>query len=101
MLRQRIITALVMVAGFLAAIVFVSLPGLAVIFGIIVTVGGWEWARMAGWQSNISRGVYASVLAIIWVAFTFTATLVVPLWIARFNPFWVWPVCGGLWQCFG
>ena len=59
MLRQRIITAVMLVAGFLAAIVFVSLPGLAVIFGIIVTVGGWEWARMAGWQSKVSRGVYA------------------------------------------
>lgn len=65
MLRQRIMTALVLVAGFLAAIVFISLPGLAVIFGIIVTVGGWEWARMAGWQSNVSRGVYAFILAII------------------------------------
>jgi len=62
MLRQRIITALVMVAGFLAAIVFVSLPGLAVIFGIIVSMGGWEWARMAGWQSYVSRSVYVFVL---------------------------------------
>ncbi|MFT5711205.1 MAG: phosphatidate cytidylyltransferase [Halioglobus sp.] len=65
MLRQRIITALVMVAGFLVAIVFVPLIGLAVIFGIIVVLGGWEWARMAGWQSHISRGLYACVLATI------------------------------------
>lgn len=63
MLRQRIITGLVMVAGFLTAIVFVPLPGLAVIFGIIVVLGGWEWARMAGWQSSVSRGLYALVLA--------------------------------------
>jgi phosphatidate cytidylyltransferase len=63
MLRQRVVTGLVLVAGFLAAIVFVPLPGLAVIFGFIVTLGGWEWARMAGWQSNVSRGLYAFILA--------------------------------------
>ncbi len=65
MLRQRIITALVLVAGFLAAIVFVPLSGLAVIFGIIVVLGGWEWARMAGWQSGVSRGSYAAALGIV------------------------------------
>jgi phosphatidate cytidylyltransferase len=65
MLKQRVITGLVLVAGFLAAIVFVPLSGLAVIFGIIVVLGGWEWARMAGWQSSVSRGLYAIILAAI------------------------------------
>jgi phosphatidate cytidylyltransferase len=63
MLRQRVITGIVLATGFLTAIVFVPLPGLAVIFGIIVVLGGWEWARMAGWQSNLSRGLYAFILA--------------------------------------
>jgi phosphatidate cytidylyltransferase len=63
MLRQRVITGIVLATGFLTAIVFVPLPGLAAIFGIIVVLGGWEWARMAGWQSNLSRGLYAFILA--------------------------------------
>ena len=62
LLRQRVITSLVIVAGFLAAIAFVPVPGLAVVFGIIVVQGGWEWSRLAGWQSPIARGLYVLVL---------------------------------------
>ena len=62
MLRQRVITGLIMVAGFLAAIAFVPLVGLAVIFGVIVALGGWEWARLAGWSSTAARVLYVLVL---------------------------------------
>ena len=62
LLRQRVITGLIMVAGFLAAIAFIPVPGLALLFGIIVSLGGWEWARLAGWNSPVSRGLYVIVL---------------------------------------
>lgn len=62
MLRQRVITGLVMVAGFLAAIAFVPVPGLALLFGIVVGLGGWEWARLAGWTSPVTRVLYVLVL---------------------------------------
>ncbi len=63
MLRLRIITAIVMVAAFLGAIAFIPLQGLALVFGIIVALGGWEWARLAGWTSLLSRAVYVLVLS--------------------------------------
>lgn len=65
MLKQRIITALIMVGLFLAAIVFLPLQGLALVFGLLVLAGGWEWSRMAGWESPLSRGLYVLVLALI------------------------------------
>ncbi|MBE9538356.1 MAG: phosphatidate cytidylyltransferase [Proteobacteria bacterium] len=64
MLRQRVITGLIMVAGFLAAIAFVPLVGLAVVFGVIVCLGGWEWARLAGWSSTAARALYVLVLVV-------------------------------------
>jgi len=64
MLRQRVITGLIMVAGFLAAIAFIPVPGLALVFGIIVAFGGWEWARLAGWTSPVSRVLYVLVLVV-------------------------------------
>lgn len=69
MLRQRVITGLIMVGGFFAALAFVPLPGLAIIFGIIVTLGAWEWARLAGFTSPISRVLFALVLVACLAAF--------------------------------
>ena len=62
MLRQRVITGLIMVTGFLAAIAFIPVPGLALVFGVIVGLGGWEWARLAGWTSTTARVLYVLVL---------------------------------------
>lgn len=64
MLRLRVITALVMAGGFLAAIIFLPLPWLALVFGVVVVLGGWEWSRLAGWESTISRALYLLVLAL-------------------------------------
>ena len=62
MLKQRVITALIMAGLFLAAVVFLPLPALAVAFGLVVAAGGWEWSRLAGWQSPLTRSVYVLLL---------------------------------------
>lgn len=62
MLRQRVITALIMAAAFLAAIVFLPLPGLALAFGLVVALGGWEWSRLAGWNTPVARVIYVMLL---------------------------------------
>lgn len=62
MLRQRIITALIMAGLFLSAIVFLPLAGLALIFGLLVAAGGWEWSRLAGLNSQFTRGLFVLVL---------------------------------------
>jgi len=61
---MRVIAALIMVAGFLAAIAFIPLPGLALLFGVIVALGAWEWAPMAGWTSRPGRGLYVLVVVV-------------------------------------
>jgi phosphatidate cytidylyltransferase len=62
MLKQRVITALIMAGLFLAAVVFLPLPGLAVAFGVLIGLGGWEWSRLAGWNSTLARTVYVLLL---------------------------------------
>jgi phosphatidate cytidylyltransferase len=62
MLKQRVITGVIMALAFLAAIFFLSLQGLAVVFGIIVALGGWEWSRLAGWEAPSLRILYVVVL---------------------------------------
>jgi phosphatidate cytidylyltransferase len=58
MLKQRFITAVIMAGLFLAAIAYVPVPGLALLFGIIVGLGAWEWSSLAGWHHPVARVLY-------------------------------------------
>jgi len=75
MLKQRVITAVIMVAVLVAAVAFLPLPGLALAFGVVVCLGGWEWARLAGWISSAARAAYAAILASCLVALYFYCEL--------------------------
>ncbi|MDG1945361.1 MAG: phosphatidate cytidylyltransferase [Halioglobus sp.] len=58
MLKQRVITALIMAGLFVASIVYLPLPGLALLFGILIGLGAWEWSRMAGFSNPMVRAIY-------------------------------------------
>mgnify|MGYP005854486235 CR=1 FL=1 len=58
MLRQRVVTALIMAGTFLAALALLSTPALALLFGAIMGLGAWEWSRLAGWRTPFARLVY-------------------------------------------
>lgn len=58
MLKQRIITGLIMAGGFLAAVILLPTPLLAAVFAAILGLGAWEWARLSGWQSAAARVSY-------------------------------------------
>tara|TARA_R110000823_G_scaffold210224_5_gene340466 strand:+ start:4277 stop:5080 length:804 start_codon:yes stop_codon:yes gene_type:complete len=47
---------------FLAGLALLSLPALALLFGMLVALGAWEWSRLAGWQSRSARVVYVLLL---------------------------------------
>lgn len=63
MLKQRIITALVLLP--IALCGFFLLDGLAfaLFIGAVVTLGAWEWARLAGFEAQALRVGYAAVVA--------------------------------------
>lgn len=64
MLKQRVITALIMAGLFLAAISYLPVQGLAVLFGILIGMGAWEWSGLAGWHQSFARAIYVlTVLA--------------------------------------
>ena len=65
MLKQRVITAVIMAGLFLAAVAFMSLPWLALISGILICLGGWEWSRLCGWEAPAIRVLYVLVLAVV------------------------------------
>ncbi len=63
MLKQRVITAIAMAGLFLAAVLMLPVSALAAAFALVVLLGAWEWARLAGWQSVAARLLFTLVLA--------------------------------------
>lgn len=97
MLRQRILTVLILLPLFLAALFILPQWGWAVAIAPLGLAGAWEWAALAGWRE---RGcmLYTACLAAIglglWVFLPLASTsllvaaalfwfLVAPLWMAR------------------
>lgn len=79
MLKQRIITALWLAP--LALMGFFALQGAAftAFIGLIVALAGWEWARLAGYDTQAQRVAYAAFVAITLLLLNATDALLVPL----------------------
>lgn len=67
MLKQRIITAVVLAPLAIAGFVLLEGAGFALFVGAIVVLGAWEWARLAGQEGQKGRIVYALVVALLMV----------------------------------
>jgi phosphatidate cytidylyltransferase len=90
MLKTRVLTAVVLLAAFLAALFLLPPAQWALLVALLTAMAGWEWARLAG-LSGVASGVYAVALAVAAVAVLFVPTLTlgtgVLYWMA--TAFWV------------
>lgn len=65
MLKQRIITALVLIPIALWGFFYLEGSYFAIFIGLVVTLGAWEWARLVGLESGGERIGYAAIYAVI------------------------------------
>lgn len=63
MLKQRIITALLLLPVALGGFFLLEGGVFALFIGAVVTLGGWEWARLAGFAAQSARVAYAALIA--------------------------------------
>ena len=63
MLKQRIITALILLPIALGGFFLFEGAGFALFIGLVVTLGAWEWARLAGFAAQSARVIYAAAVA--------------------------------------
>ncbi|MDC6381845.1 phosphatidate cytidylyltransferase [Pseudomonas graminis] len=63
MLKQRIITALILAPLALCGFFLLEGGSFALFIGAVVVLGGWEWARLSGFEAQSSRVLYAVVVA--------------------------------------
>lgn len=64
MLKQRVITALVLAPLMIGGIFFLPLYEFGLFIGFIATVAAWEWANLAGFNKQPSRIFYALAVAV-------------------------------------
>ncbi|MCB2251144.1 phosphatidate cytidylyltransferase [Pseudomonas chlororaphis] len=65
MLKQRIITALILLPIALCGFFLLEGSAFALFIGLVVTLGAWEWARLAGFEAQAPRVAYALVVAVL------------------------------------
>ena len=58
MLRQRVITALIIIGVFVAVLVLAPFPVQALLFALVAFAGAWEWSALVGCQSVLARAAY-------------------------------------------
>ncbi|AKH70283.1 CDP-diglyceride synthetase [Spongiibacter sp. IMCC21906] len=77
MLKQRVITAVLIVVALFAALAFLSASWLAAVFAVLILMAAWEWSDMSGFESRLGRGLF--------VAGCFTVMLALALNVALFS----------------
>ncbi len=86
MLKQRVITAIILAPLLLALIFLTRASVFATLLGLIFLLGMWEWTRMAGARGHLLRAVLLFGYAILFWLF----------WHVCKSPCWWLPVLAGL-----
>jgi phosphatidate cytidylyltransferase len=67
MLKHRVATAAVLIPVMVAAVLLLPVIQLAYLFGIFAVIAAWEWSRLSGFTSLVSRLAYAGIVILIMV----------------------------------
>jgi phosphatidate cytidylyltransferase len=86
MLKQRVITAVILAPLIIALIFLTRASVFATLLGLIFLLGMWEWTRMAGVRSRLQRGLLLLGYLILFALF----------WHVCKSPWWWLPVLAGL-----
>ncbi len=65
MLKQRLLTALILIPLVVWAVLGLSTSVLGLILALFVLLGSWEWARLIGLHSPIVRSAYVAFIAML------------------------------------
>lgn len=82
MLFQRVVTALVLAPLMLAGIYLLPPAWFSAFIGVIVVLGAWEWANLAGYQRMTSRFGLAALTAMLLVLISWIQSATPVTWLA-------------------
>ncbi len=102
MLKQRIITALILAPLAVWGIFGLATPGFAWFIGAIVVLAAWEWANLSGWQAQWQRIAYGAVVGGLLVLTYGSSELVLlpalAWWLVAFALVLTYPTSAHLWR---
>lgn len=96
MLKNRIMTASLLAPLIIAAILFLSPDGFAMLWGTIILLGAWEWAGLSGLEQKGRIGFTVAILAVLIAARYFAlywAPGELPIWFYAPVVLW-WAIWG-------
>lgn len=71
MLKQRIITALILIPLTLALLFYASPALFGAVTGVLCLLGAWEWAALSGYDSALARVIYLVVMSVVFMMMLF------------------------------
>ena len=89
MLKQRVVTGLVLIVVAFVAIFWLPVAVFSICFALVIMFGAWEWANLAGVENSILRVGYAVVVGCVCFLVNYLSMSVVPFLIAA-----------SIWWCF-
>ena len=108
MLKQRIITALILAPLALWAILALQNDNLSLILAIIFSLGAWEWSRLVGLECHLWRIAYTAIFPVVffflypllsegtWAQFILTLAIV--WWVMALGSVLTYPRSEALWK---
>lgn len=88
MLRERVITALILAPLAIAGVWLLSTQIFALLLGGVVLVGAWEWARLSGILSLGGQLLYSLVVGLLLLAVYFYLPDAWVVWVVSVSVFW-------------
>ena len=61
MLKQRVVTAIILIALLVGSLIFLPTPAVAVVFGLFAIIAAWEWTRLSGLTRIAYRLLYVGL----------------------------------------
>jgi len=61
-LKQRLITAILLVLAFIGALFFLPSPVFSVLIALVVVLGAWEWSNLSGIVPVVARVAYVALV---------------------------------------
>ena len=68
MLKQRVITAIILASVIISAVIFLPTQMFAILLAVIICVAAWEWAACAGFNAMPQKIVYVSLILLCLIA---------------------------------
>ena len=93
MLKQRILTAVIVIPLLVAALFYLPLGWLTVLFGLFIAAAAWEWSSLAGLQGFFARLIYVACVLLLGAVLIYTILREPSLTISFFAAamlWWLW-----------